>query len=160
MKKTHVFDISSRKFKLIHSCNKKIRISKFCYIYRSPSADKPGKGKPSKKSPRSSKEKVVLGVVEKYILFLLTLKVSPYYEFYFEGYYIWSLIPPILMKSNQLKNSLVTSILWWWFKRVNQRDKKPKGKDFSEKSSKEGATSDPVSTKGAKVGERWSSQHK
>lgn len=64
----------------------------------SPSADKPGKGKPSKKSPRSSKEKVVLGVVEK----------------------------------------------------VNQRDKKPKGKDFSEKSSKEGATSDPVSTKGAK----------
>ncbi|XP_062590799.1 probable E3 ubiquitin-protein ligase HECTD4 isoform X2 [Saccostrea cucullata] len=64
----------------------------------SPNADKPGKGKPSKKSPRGSKEKVVLGVVEK----------------------------------------------------VNQKDKKPKGKDFPEKSSKEGATSDPVSTKGMK----------
>lgn len=97
MKKTHVFDISSRKFKLIHSCNKKIRISKFCYIYRSPSADKPGKGKPSKKSPRSSKEKVVLGVVEKYILFLLTLKVSPYYEFYSQSIFIQYLILKVII---------------------------------------------------------------
>ncbi|XP_055995500.1 probable E3 ubiquitin-protein ligase HECTD4 isoform X2 [Ostrea edulis] len=64
----------------------------------SPSADKPGRGKPSKKSPRGSKEKVVLGVVEK----------------------------------------------------VNHKDRKSKGKDFPEKSSKEGATPDPVSTKGVK----------
>lgn len=67
----HVFDMSSRKFKLIHSCKIKIKISKIYNIYRSPSADKPGKGKPSKKSPRSSKEKVVLGVVEKYIYYFL-----------------------------------------------------------------------------------------
>lgn len=74
MKETHVFVMFSRKLSHIRSSDKKIRISKFCYIYRSPSADKPGKGKPSKKSPRSSKEKVVLGVVEKYILFFVYFK--------------------------------------------------------------------------------------
>lgn len=83
MKKIYVFDIFSRKFKFIYFCNKKIRIFKFCYIYRFFSVDKFGKGKFFKKFFRSFKEKVVFGVVEKYILFLLILKVSLYYEFYF-----------------------------------------------------------------------------
>lgn len=74
MKKIYVFVMFSRKLSYIYFSDKKIRIFKFCYIYRFFSVDKFGKGKFFKKFFRSFKEKVVFGVVEKYILFFVYFK--------------------------------------------------------------------------------------
>lgn len=74
MKKIYVFVMFSRKLSYIRFSDKKIRIFKFCYIYRFFSVDKFGKGKFFKKFFRSFKEKVVFGVVEKYILFFVYFK--------------------------------------------------------------------------------------
>lgn len=67
----YVFDMFSRKFKFIYFCKIKIKIFKIYNIYRFFSVDKFGKGKLFKKFSRSFKEKVVLGVVEKYIYYFL-----------------------------------------------------------------------------------------